>query len=558
MYESSINLNWQRRYRGLIPASDHSLAADGTAILVRSDPVVARTYQVLQLDTSGSETEVCAIAVETVRSFVPLPDGRMLLGMTADDIYIFREGKKTRFLPDRRVVYTDLALALTSETFVAAYSDGLFSTHGVAFAESSGRLIWHRDLPSQVNCVAINGSGKAVAIGLQTGRLYALDHRRGALWECVQDEPVTALAMGAEGYGVVAGTHSGTVFALDDEGGFRWRAAVGLSVTGIAVSHGFEWTAAVATDGAAHRLLCFDREGHPVWELDLEVKPTGVALSPSGGHLLLTFSNGGASLFEVHFASRQEAVNARLIDQAREANDEQGLVSAREGLLAALRRAPHRAEFAEELSAIEERLMAMLHGHADARREEGDLTGAFRSLQCALALRPWDPDLFTPCRAARNAAVTDLSQRAERAEEVRDWDVALELWIEALALDPLLTEARIALRQVRESQARDLTSQGDSRELLGDAVGAVTLWRQARELCSTPALEERLRTAEINRCMTAGIAFYEAERLPEAQFQFAKVLALDPDHAEAVRHLGYTHGRTEERSLISDRFSRLE
>ena len=39
--------------------------------------------------------------------FDGVPDGKLMIGMTADDIYVFKDGKKIRFMADRRVTYAE-------------------------------------------------------------------------------------------------------------------------------------------------------------------------------------------------------------------------------------------------------------------------------------------------------------------------------------------------------------------------------------------------------------------------------------------------------------------
>jgi tetratricopeptide (TPR) repeat protein len=99
--------------------------------------------------------------------------------------------------------------------------------------------------------------------------------------------------------------------------------------------------------------------------------------------------------------------------------------------------------------------------------------------------------------------------------------------------------------------------EGDQLEAFGDRDGAVALWHQAEALESSELLQARLRRAEVARCVAAGMAFYEAQRLPEATFQFRKALALDPHHEEALRYLGYSGGMGGDTG-IADRFARLE
>jgi hypothetical protein len=51
--------------------------------------------------------------------------------------------------------------------------------------------------------------------------------------------------------------------------------------------------------------------------------------------------------------------------------------------------------------------------------------------------------------------------------------------------------------------------------------------------------------------------FHGQQRFQEAAFQFRKALALQPDHAEALRYLAYIGGAGPQ-SPLSERFSRLE
>jgi Tetratricopeptide repeat len=61
----------------------------------------------------------------------------------------------------------------------------------------------------------------------------------------------------------------------------------------------------------------------------------------------------------------------------------------------------------------------------------------------------------------------------------------------------------------------------------------------------------------VARFVRAGIALYGQQRFQEAAFQFRKALALQPEHADALRYLAYIGG-TGPQSPLSERFSRLE
>jgi tetratricopeptide (TPR) repeat protein len=126
-----------------------------------------------------------------------------------------------------------------------------------------------------------------------------------------------------------------------------------------------------------------------------------------------------------------------------------------------------------------------------------------------------------------------------------------------LALDPGLLTAREGLARARSRRADALLAEGDTRLAADDLPGALALWRKSHALSPGESSERRLQVAEAQRCLTLGIQYYEAQRLPEAVFHLKKALALDPDNAQAERYLAYANGRTSD-SQLADRFSRLE
>lgn len=558
---SSVNLLWQKRFRGLGAASGHNVDASGNALLIKPDELERRTYQVLSIDPQGEARELLAVSVETVRKWDVSPDGKLLLGMTADDIYLWRGGRKVRFTPDTRVVYADACLAPEAGCFVAASSDALFSAHAVTLGDAGGRLGWTKDLESAVNRVAVAGDGQTVAIGMQDGRILALDSRRSLAWECVQGEPVSALAMPVIGPRAAAGTEDGSVLALDEEGGFRWRNSVGLPVVALAVDAEAQWIAAALTDGRTHLLSCFGPDGSLIWEWEPEAAPTGVSLSPGGRHLLVTQGNGVALLFELDLvAGAGMALGARRdgeLASARADLEAGEPAKARERLQALVQAAPHDVEAARELMEAERILVIDRREVASELAAAGKWRAALETLGAAAQIDPWSEELFRLRLEYRRQAVEAAAEQARSLRDEADWEGAARAWTEALALDPGIMDARAALGEIRRTRATELMERGDERSEAGETAAAVELWQEARRLEPSEELEDRLRRAEVQRCVEAGVAHYDAGRMAEAQFQLKKALALDPGNETAERYLGYAQGQTGA-SGISDRFSRLE
>ena len=150
-----------------------------------------------------------------------------------------------------------------------------------------------------------------------------------------------------------------------------------------------------------------------------------------------------------------------------------------------------------------------------------------------------------------------LGERAATQRAVQDWQGAQATWLEVLALDPRSRTAREALLGIQKQQAEELMRQGDECRQHGDLSVAVTLWQQAQRIDPSEELGHRLKEAEVERCLAAGIAMYENQRMAEAIFQLKKVLAVDPDNEQAARYLGYAQGMSQD-NTIADRFARLE
>ncbi|MBI3911426.1 MAG: tetratricopeptide repeat protein [Armatimonadetes bacterium] len=552
----AVNLLWQRRYRGVLPLATGSLSNEGQLIAVRPDALEARTYQVLAISADGEARELAAVSVETVRRFCVTADASVLLGLTEDDLYIFRQGRKTRFAPERRVTYADADLS-PSGAFACAFSDMMFASHTLALVDPNGRLVWTKDMPAPINRAAISADGERIAAGREDGTILLLDRVRLPIWEYLQAEPVTALALALDEPVCAVGTQGGSVFLTDAEGALRWRAAPGYPVLGVALDEQVRWVAAAAGDQVIGLLACFSADGTLVWEFDLPGRPTGVALSPNGRFLAVSLADGNLLTFAVDFSAQGAPAAEGPVEAAREAVAAGDLEAARQHLLHALALDSAHLDACRQLSEVEARRVAELRTHAEDHAREGQYAEALACLTHAQQTAPLDEELFRQRRAVHAQAVAHWRSTAGERAAAGDAQAALDAWHTLLSLEPTNQEARQQLAAVQRLQGRQLMARGDALRQSGELDAAIDTWQRALAISPDSDIEARLHAAEIERCLAIGIQYYRAQRFPEAAFQFRKVLALDPHHEEAIRYLGYTQGQQPD-SLIPNRFTRLE
>jgi hypothetical protein len=552
----NVDLLWQRRHRGLVSIGAATLDDSGNALLIKPDEFESRTYQVLRFSAAGDVTELAAVSVERVQQWVGSSDGRFLIGVTADDVYLFRDGKKARFMTDRRATYADVALAPEAGWFVCGFSDEVFATYGIAYGDANGRLGWTRDLSVGVNRVALSRDGKSITIALADGTILATDSTRVTLWEHALDENITAVAMSAKGGGCVAGTDQGTVRALSGDGVVRWSTSIGVPIVAAALSDAADFAAVAASEGSTHLIVGLDDAGNPVWEYQLEGRPAGISCSPNGRHLLVITAGGEATCFAVEGAGTASSSHERTLEEARRLlpNDP---VSAWELIAPAAAAAPHLPDVAAVFLEARGAALSSLQREAASALEKGDAGFATTIGEIAARVDPWDPAVFALRGRCREARIEERARAAESAELLQDLEGALAAWSEVVGLDAANVAAREGVRRVRSQQAEALMQVGDRAEAAGRIDEALAAWKDAQRLSPSEALGFRITEADARRCLQLGIAHYEAQRLPEATFQLKKSLSLDPDNEEARRYLGYVQGQSGD-SGIADRFARLE
>jgi len=147
--------------------------------------------------------------------------------------------------------------------------------------------------------------------------------------------------------------------------------------------------------------------------------------------------------------------------------------------------------------------------------------------------------------------------KAAQAEAAGDLEQAVAHWRSLLQLDPKRLPARREVERLNRLVADHLLRQGETALAAGRETEALTPGGALRpphpRRCSPHACG-RSRPSGICGPVSHSMVSSGSRRRPS---KFRKVLALQPNHPEALRYLAYI-GSGGPQSLLSERFSRLE
>ena len=191
---ANVNLLFLRRARGVAPLSRFALSPDGSLLTAVPDEMESRTAHVVRFSEQGKSRIETTYNVETLQKTEVSSDPARFLGITDDDLYLFVDGRKTRFLPDRRVAYVDVSLAEDGVRFACAFSDLLQSGGTVGLGDTSGRLLWHKDVGFPIAAISLSRDSGFVAVAGESGELLLLDHLRQTVFTHRQEAPLLQVA----------------------------------------------------------------------------------------------------------------------------------------------------------------------------------------------------------------------------------------------------------------------------------------------------------------------------------------------------------------------------
>jgi tetratricopeptide (TPR) repeat protein len=555
---ANIDLRFMRRARGVAPLSRYSVDDDGDVFASAPDEIEARTSHIVRFSQSAAVVQK-TFSVETLRKLEIAGNGESWLGITDDDVYLFCEGRKSRFMSDRRVAYADISLAEDGKRFAVAYSDMMASGYSLALGEMSGRSLWTKDMPYAVTRLSVSRKGEFIAVAGATGEIDLMDSSRATVLRHRQESPLRAIATIGPARTIFA-TDEG-VGALDSEGGLLWFTDFDAPVTEIAMDSTGETTAALLRDSdTSGRLIFLSGQGLPVWDIEFDTaRPTGIALSADGKSAAVTLRDGSIAAYALHPGEGQPQESGTSLRAQAEALRNQGNARATAELLALhLRDSPADADACRALQDALQVFQAQTVAAAELSERLQDFASADERLGAFLSIAPFNLEMMHRRHELRRAWVASSMEMGQAAFVSNDLIVAETHFRAAIEADPLNQEAREALAAVLQRSTASALDQAHHHIVAGEFAAAIaSLSKAGKQGASWEAVRNLLHAARIGEALSVGNALYQQRQYAAALFQFKKILRLDPAHPEALQKISYAQSFLQNTQL-NDRFTRLE
>jgi tetratricopeptide (TPR) repeat protein len=565
----TVNLLWERKYRGAYPLAHYALDNAGTLTLAIPRPLEARTFDLTRLQCDGGVEIRSSFSVETLVKLETAAQADSVIGMTAGDLYLFHAGAKSRFLPDRRINYVDAALSADGRFVAAAFSDMAGASFALAFGEINGYVTWLRELSVPVSAVAIARDGARVALGAETGMVWLLDAARREVWEFDQEGSVRALACSEEGLHVAYGLADGKVGLIGSDGARKWETRLPGEVFALALSSDGSLCAALCrrpdAPASAH-IYCLDATGTVGWDFDAEKRLLGLSLSPDGRYMATGARDGTTAVYEIvpteGAASSKERLAAGDPLAAAAARRKDGdFGSALQILREALEFDPADCAGCDRLLATRATYLQEGFDEARNRIEQGEFAAAIGLLGVLLTEDPLHSEVAQALRGVRRQRSAELIAEAHEHSVAGDVTQAEMKLREAIAVAPVgPTPARIELAALFTRHAEAADAEADRLLAQGDLQAGLAALERAQSVAASRERAQKIGRAQTALEFATGMNAYNEKRYSEAVFQFKKVLAREPAHAEAKRYLNFAQKFAQDATTesLTDRFSRLE
>lgn len=562
----TLNLHYERRIRGTYPVSRYALDDTGTLTLAVPRPLETRSYDLMRVSPQGNAEAKRVFSVETLQELKVSASSENFLGVTIDDVYLFHDGGKGRFLEGKRLCYVDTALSADGQTFIAGFSDMAGASYAVAFGGIDGHVIWTRQVETPLTKLDMARTGERLVLATDTGVISLVDAGMRTLYDFGQEETVSALACSRDALVVVYGTVGGGVGAIDGSGTRLWEAHLPGTITMLALSGDGSLCAALVQVGDAIHLYCLLGQGQVGWEHALEKRFIGLSLSDNGQWLAIGAKDGTAALYEIVQSEWAEAEgdNTERLQNFLAQNslltpDEAGIALYRELRELLSQPVSNPALLGQAFAVCGEwrvNLVAEIHEHSKNK----NYVQALELLKAASQIDPLKRSYTEAYEIISKCYFDTQLAEARTLIEAHEIENATILLKGLLQDDPFALDAHTLLLQLNEGQAANADTDADALLSKGDLENGVAALERAQNAHPTSERAAKIGRARIALEFTAGLADYNARRYQEAVFQFKKVLVRDPEHSEARRYLGFAQSFLSDASnnALTDRFNMLE
>lgn len=557
----SANLVFERRIKGHLPVTRLAVSNSGEVMIAVPDEVRPRLYHLLRIAAAGEWSEISEFSVEKLQSVDFSGDGSVFVAITDDDVYVFREGAKTRFFTDRRETYSAVSVSASGDLFVVGLADMILSSHSVTLASTSRGAIWVKDMPFSVAGARISADARRILVGSEEGSAVLLDNQREVLWQLDWSDSITAMAISNSGEVSVVGTKSGAVLTVGESGNRLFDETRGTEIVDCALSGDGKLIAVArgaSPDSGIVEFFCDD--GTPVLEHSTGGRIASVACSQDGAFTAISCKDGTLLILEItQEMTRACAVSASkaLLDDGCAALDEGDCAAAVDNLAKYLESCPGDVDACRKLIEAQDALIRKHIEEAERLISEGDSPRAAEDLEAAATIRPYDTGVFPQVTAVRERLISDSLDRVASLAKEGKFEEALAKAEAVIRLDLTNLRAREILGRLESDLVVRYLADAEKASAAGKSSRAVQLLEKAAAIQPTPEVHARLTKARAAQALDAGLALYEAKKFSQAVFQFRKALSLDPGNAEAQKHIEYAEGLRQDDTLF-DRFSKLE
>lgn len=556
----STSLILDRRIRGHLPVTRYSVSDVGSVTLAVADPNQPRLYHLGRQSCAGEWEETSSFSVEKVSSWDLAAANDVFIVATTDDFYLFCGGQKTRPLSSNRDSYSGVSITAAGDLFVTASTDMLMSAFSVTLISSDGTVRWTKDLPVTLTCIQISPDGSLIAVGSDEGIVYLIDSERHVIWEFDAGGPVSTVSVPTSDGTVIVGMKSGAVLAIRD--GDRVWGIDGHGTVTVCTGTSDGRLVITARDGGDddHTVECLSADGSFCLSHAVPSRVASVACSDNCRYLAISCRDGTVQVIELQGGSN------RLADLGQAAAFlEDGVAMLGRGeyadAVSALRRAleirPADVGAAANLMVAARSLIGDSLCRAEEALKNGDYGEAVNRLSVAWENCTLAPDTVSEVLSGRRSTVDRIMEHAEELASNGAVNEALDVLNALLSLEVTHIGARELLSDLEQEVTEKLVQVADQARAEGSLADAVRLLEQACDRDPSEAVGKKLRHARAEEALAEGLALYREQRFSEALFQFRKALSLDPENAEALKHIEYAE-KLSEGGTLHDRFSRLE